>query len=308
MSSVAEILVPALGKRLRDPDNELHVKRDLQLLKAGILDPESFESGYRFVQNPVELIIRNVEGKLKAIRRTKNLQTTMGRDQWKRLCMAGDSTAYSSGYTGVTGTATSAPTATTLTNTAAAFPTTTSGVGNAGLQGHVVYCPVAGVRGVIMSNTATVLTVDQWTSMTSGSGAAGTTPANGAVYVISHGGSPALWAGLSTDTTTPAAGDVLRTADGLFATGGTTGTATEQNANGLVRAYIQPTFSAGEYILGSYTWTYTGSSTVNLNKVVLCNSIAAAGSLLFLESLLSAQGTVNANGDTISLTWTITLN
>jgi hypothetical protein len=293
-----DIITAGRGHALRS--GFAHLREDLALLLAGILDPRSFASGYQRHQNTVETVVRDKDGRLKQVVRSHNLRTTMGRDQWQRLTMFGDVTAAATGYTGVSGTATSAATATTLTNTAAAFPT--AGGVNGGLQGHIVVCPAAGVYGVILSNTATVLTVDQWTSLTSATGAAGTSPASGAVYSVLPWAGPALWMGLSTSSAAAAVGDVLRTADGLFADGTTSGTATEQNANGLARAFP----SAGNISL-SKTWTYSGSTLVTIYKAVLCNSLAAAGSLLVLETLLSASATVSASGDTIQNTWTISL-
>jgi len=290
--------------RLRDPKQ--HFKEDFKLFREGVLDLGSLVSGYIPQRNPVEVVVRDKYGKLKAIRRQHNLRTTQGRDNWQRLVMAGDITANATGYTKVAGTASSAPTATTLTNSSAAFPT--SGGVNGSLQGHVVYVPGTGngVYGIIMSNTATVLTVDQWYDATSATGAAGTTPASAAPYIISPNAGAALWMGLSTNSAAAAAGDVLRTSDGLFGDGTSGGASTEQTANGLARAYVQPTFASGQYQLQK-TFTYSTTGSVTIAKVVLCNSLAAAGSLLFLETLLSATFTVAASGDNAQITWTVTL-
>ncbi len=331
------------GIRLR---NFSHAAEDLNLLRKGILDPRGFLSGYTKQKNPVEVRVYdgnklarmgaklidekivdglgNVERAhwryrservdfcdprwnkaLKAVRRNHNLRTTMGRDQWQRLLMFGNITANATGYTGVSGSATSTS-STSLTNTGAAFPT--SGGPNASLQGQVVICPVVGCYGVIMSNTATALTVDQWTSLTSATGAAGSTPASTAVYAVTPWAGIATWIGLSTNSAAAAAGDVLRTADGLFGDGTTSATATEQTANGLARTFVQPTFPSPGNIAFTTTFTYTGSSSVTIAKAVLCNSKAAAGSLLVLETLLSATATVAANGDSIAInTWAISL-
>jgi hypothetical protein len=310
------------GRRMRGLRD---VPQDLRDLVAGRLDPLGFINGFRRQHDPVEVKVwsgpkleklgfragvdnindRRFRSAIREIRRSHNLRVTQGRDAWQRLVMFGDITANASGYTGVSGTATSAPSATTLTNSAAAFPT--SGGLNGSLQGHVVVCPAAGVYGTILSNTGTVLTVDQWTALNSATGAAGTTPSNGAVYAIIPGGSLALWIGLSTNSAAAAAGDVLRTADGLFGDGTTSGAATEQTGSGLARAFVQPTFPSAGNIQLQFTWTYTGSSTVVVAKGVLCNSLAAAGSLLFLETLLSSTATVNSNGDQLQLTWSIGL-
>lgn len=244
---------------------------------------------------------------LSQVRRSRNLRVTMGRDQWQRSLMFGNITANASSYTGATGAAT-ATSATSLTNSGAAFPT--SGGPNSGLQGQVVVCMAAGVTGVfgiIQSNTATVLTIDQWYNPASSSGAAGSTPGATSEYLVLPWNGFANWIGLSTNSSAAAAGDVTRTADGLFGDGTTSGAATEQSTNGLARTFVQPTFPSAGNIQLQNTWTYTGSSSVTIAKVVLMNAKAAAGNLLVLETLLSATATVAANGDSIQVTWTISL-
>lgn len=328
------------GVRLRSGLN--HVIEDLVLMSKGVLDPRSAISGHMLVKNPVEISVfdgkklarlggklvtdvGNSSGKrahweyrgaqlnfdepawkaaLRSVSRSKNLRVTMGRDQWQRLLMFGNITANATSYTGVSGAATSTS-ATSLTNTGAAFPTT--GGPNTGLQGQIVVCPVAGVYGTITANTATALTVDQWTSFASATGAAGSTPAATAVYAVLPWAGTALWAGLSTNAAAAAAGDVLRSADGLFADGTTGAAATEQNANGLVRTFIPPTFPSPGQITLANTWTYTGSSSVAITKAVLCNTKPVVGSLLVLETLTNATATLSANGDTVALSWVISL-
>ncbi len=150
-----------------------HLKEDVFLGAKGILDPRGLLNGYRLAQNPVEVQItrlvsddKKIDSRLlvkdprnftepvlvngiwrdkayglqrrefTAIRRTKNLRVTMGRDQWQRVLMMGD-VGSGSGLSGVTGTAT-ATTATTMTDTGAAFTTAATSAGNTGLQGHIV--------------------------------------------------------------------------------------------------------------------------------------------------------------------------
>lgn len=307
--------LPALGAFPKDGgtasvmrDWRKHLKEDLANLRSGILDYKSFIAGYSSFKggNAVEVVVRDKGGNLKQVIRNRNLRTTMGRDQWQRLLMFGNISANATFATAI-GAAT-ASSATSLTNSSAAFPT--SGGPNSGLQGQIVVCMSSSsaiAYGVVMSNTATVLTVDKWHSFTSSTDATASTPSATTDYAVLPIAGFALWAGLSTNSATPAAGDVLRTADGLFADGTTSATATEQSSNGLARTFIQPTFPSAGNIQLQNTWTYTGSSAVNINKAVLCNSTAASGSLLFLETLLSATATVNANGDSIQLTWTISL-
>lgn len=329
-----------------------HLAIDKRLLKKDILDPIGFMNGFKPARNPVEVTITKIVAdnkkidkdllvrdprfftdpvqvngiwldraynmqrrELTAIRRTKNLRVTMGRDQWQRGLMMGDVGGSGVGN-GLSG-ALTASSATTATPAGGGLTTAGTSAGNTGLQGKIICVGPnnagAGsfVFGVIVSNTATVITVDQWYAIPV-TGAAGVTPNATGNYFVLPGMSWAAWVGLSTSVAAAAAGDVLRTADGLFGDGTTGAAATEQNASGLARAYCgqggttAPTFGSGTYVL-AHTWTYTGAVLVTLAKVVMCNSLAVAGSLLFLETLLSAQGSVNNNADTITATWTVTL-
>jgi hypothetical protein len=96
---------------------------------------------------------------------------------------------------------------------------------------------------------------------------------------------------LTTDATAPAATDTTLTS--------------EETTNGLARsAQLTPTHSAGATSsVFTKTFTYTGSTSKVIAKVGLFNA-SSAGTMV-LETLLSSTGTVNANGDTITITWTI---
>jgi hypothetical protein len=98
---------------------------------------------------------------------------------------------------------------------------------------------------------------------------------------------------LTTDSTAPAAGD--------------TTLASEETTNGLQRtAQLTPTHSAGaNSTVFTNTFTYTGSSSKVIAKVGLFNDTHANGGQLVFETLLATTGTVNTNGDTITVTWTI---
>jgi hypothetical protein len=116
------------------------------------------------------------------------------------------------------GTASSVPTGTTFTDATAGWTVN-------GLVGH--YLGVAGVVfGIVISNTATVATVDFWHQGSSpGSVTPGATPANGAAYQITPGSAPARWLGLTTATRAIAGADLFLTSDGttvseLWASGG----------------------------------------------------------------------------------------
>lgn len=189
---------------------------------------------------------------------------------------------------GETGTAT-ATSATSLTNSGAGFST----VGN-GYAGHLV---VAGtVYGVIISNTATVLTVDKWYAPASPGGAAGTTPGN-VGYVILAGGQPAFWLALTANATAPALADTTLTAE--IATAG----------GGLVRAV-----AVYGHTLGTNTYTLTKTFTANgsdalpvvVAKAGVFNSGPAVGGRMVFESALSNTVTMNASGDSVQVTETVT--
>jgi hypothetical protein len=340
------------GESLRHGLADWH--EDWSHYRLGVLDRESFRSGWRRERDPVQvmtttlvansadahpdLLVRDpklftdptFDGRvwrdlawdrrrriLTGVRRQHNLQLRAGRDRIQIPAMYGDAGSSLNGivaaYTGTT--------ATTLTGSSG-LPTATTSAGNAGLQGHIVLAPHATpastVLGVIVSNTATAITVDQWYAIPI-TGAAGTTPVNGAgtAYILPGGSGWLPWVALTTSVSAAAATDVARTADGLWGDGTTGGAATETTTNGLARAFVgqggatAPVITPGtttSTIAFAHTWTYSGSGAVVLGKVVLFNSLAAAGSLPHFETLLNATGTVNLSGDTIALnTWVITM-
>ena len=326
-------------RRLRDPLNSEHLREDFRMLKLGVLDFKSWRAGYQVnfdnteVQvtrlfNPKNLsdyhpdtIVCGPDGKpladrdwgdwfrrTVAIRRQHNLRLNVGRDQLQRTQNFGD--VASGSLNGLLATAAgAAPTATTFTDTGAAFPTATSSAGNAGLQGKIVFVNAAtwtsSVFGIILSNTATVLTIDQWYAIPL-TGSAGTTPGATRPYLVASWMAPFNWIGLSTSVSAAAAADVTRSADGLWGDGTSSGVATEQTTNGLARAFQANAFPSAGQVTATHTWTYTGSSSVTIGKVIWFNSLAAAGTLPFLETLLNATATVNANGDNIQLnTWQV---
>ncbi len=190
------------------------------------------------------------------------------------------------------GTAT-ASTATTLTNSGAAF--TTAGQGLAG-QIVAVGANSAGagsiVYGVILSNTATVLTVDQWYNPASATGAAGTTPSATGQYQILPGQNPASWLALSSDATAPTAADTTLTA--------------ELTTNGFSRAVgtYAHTAAATTYTL-TKLFTASGTSTIN-TEGVFGAATSATGVMPFKAAETSPPTLVS--GDTLTQTVTVTIN
>jgi hypothetical protein len=187
-----------------------------------------------------------------------------------------------------------ATTATSLTNSGAAFPT----AGQALAGQIVVACPNnAGtgskVYGVIVSNTATALTVDQWYDPTSTSGAAGTTPNATCSYVIVPGQNPAPWLAVTQNATAPSASDTTLTAE-----------LTTSDWLRAVGTYAH-TAAATTYTL-VHLWTST--STVTINKEAQFGAAnTTGGGVMPFESAEPSPPTL-VSGDTLQNTITITIN
>jgi len=195
----------------------------------------------------------------------------------------------SSAFATATGAAT-ASSATSLTNSGAAFPTT-----GQGLAGQIVVCWISTtvlVYGVITSNTATVLTVDQWYNATSTSGAAGTTPASTAPYIIIPGQNPAPWMAVSATAFTPATSDTTLSG--------------ELTGSGFARAVgtWSHTAAASTYQL-VHLWTATGTQTIN-NEAQFGAATTTAGGVMPFESAEPSPPTL-VSGDTLQNTVTITI-
>lgn len=194
----------------------------------------------------------------------------------------------------LTGTA-SATTATTLTGTgfSASSGPNTGHIGkivaagpNASGTGSIVF-------GVIVSNTTTVLTVDQW--YTAGTLALGTTPNATATYQILPGGLSAFYMALTTNATAPSATD--------------TSLAEELSGSGWTRAQCTyaHTTGASTYTL-TKTFTSSDGTSRTINKMAVFNALSnggAFGQLLF-ESAITSPPTL-VSGDTITVTETVTI-
>ncbi len=216
-------------------------------------------------------LVRDGAGQIKhrGAHRT-NLRTNAGID-WQARVM-GD-------YSSSSGTSTSV-TATTMTNSGAAWATNQ-------WTGHVVV-GANNRYGVVLSNTATVLTIDKWYDPAAPGGTAGSTPATGA-YMILPGGIPHWWIALSTDTAAPAAGD--------------TTLSSEITGSGLARAL--PTSYTHTTASNTYSIqkTFTATGTVTVNKGAVFNA-STGGSMVF-ESAEPSPPTLAA-GETLQQTITVT--
>jgi hypothetical protein len=190
-------------------------------------------------------------------------------------------------------TATGAATATTstsLTNTSAAFPTA-----GQGLAGQMVVAWVSTtvmVYAIIVSNTGTALTVDQWYSATSTSGAAGTTPPSTAPYIVLPGQGPAPWMAVTANTFSPATSDTTLVG--------------ELTSNGFSRAVgtYAHTAAASTYTL-VHLWTATGTETIN-NEAQFGAANTTGGGVMPFESAEPSPPTL-VSGDTLQNTVTVTI-
>ncbi len=239
--------------------------------------------------------VRDKNGRLKyrsTWRRNLTTDSASGytnRRDWEAKALGGGLGAFFGATATGNATATSG---TSLTNSGASFPTT-----NQGLAGMIVACGPnssgtgSTVFGVIVSNTGTVLTVDQWYNPATG--AAGTTPNATCSYQILPGQFPAMFLAISTDSTAPSASD--------------TTLASELTSNGLARALATwaHTAAATTYTL-TYTWTCSGgTSTINKEAVFgACNT--TAGGVMPFESAEPNPPTL-VSGDTLKNTVTITI-
>lgn len=211
------------------------------------------------------------------------------RRDWQSKAMGGGLNIFFG--SGATGNATSAPTATTFTNSGGAFPTT-----NQALAGCIVAAgPNASgtgavVWGVIVSNTATVLTVDQWYNPASG--AAGSTPNATASYQILPGQAPAMFLAVTTDSGAPSSSD--------------TTLASELATNGFTRALaVWAHTAAASTYTQTHTWTASGTDTINKEAVFGAVNITGGGVMPF-ESAEPSPPTL-VSGDTLQNTVTITV-
>lgn len=188
--------------------------------------------------------------------------------------------------------------ATTLTNSGASWTTNQW----AGCRVYATVSATVVVWGLVVSNTATVLTVDRWYTPTAPGGAAGSTPSATGTYVIVGAGGPAAWfMGLTATATAPSATDTSLT-----------GEVTTQPA-GLVRKICPYAHTAGT---NTYTLTpvYTigGGDTslpITVAQIGVFNSMVAGDTTatMLFRTLLSATATLSASGDQLTVTETVTM-
>lgn len=184
---------------------------------------------------------------------------------------------------GMTSSTTSAPTATTATDTGQAWTTNQ-------WAGHLV--TLGSTYGVIVSNTATVLTVDRWYTPSSPGGAAASTPGTG-VYVILPGNAPQWYMAITTDSATPVATDTTLPSEITTAGGG------------LIRklaTYAHTTGVASYSLAATFTANGSDSLPAIIAKMGIFNSIVGATGRMQFETKLGTTATLSASGDQLTVT------
>lgn len=213
----------------------------------------------------------------------------------------------------MTGTSTTAPTATTFPMDGATMPSASSGgpPHNTGvLIGKTVVR--AGVYGVVLQHSATAatgLTIDKWHDPTNPNTTA-STPAAGQ-WVIVPGGYPAVWMGLSVATRAIAAADPFLTNDGAAVS-------EVFNASGG----LNRTLAAWAHTVGTATYTLSKTFTSNSNDgtntvhrvgifqhaVTAAPTTTTTGIMLFETDLAADAVLQGTQGDTLAVTETVTIS
>lgn len=201
------------------------------------------------------------------------------------------------------GTATTAPTASTFTTDGVNIPA------NA-VVGQIIVTTSGSTRfGIVQSNTSatnSVLTIDRWydfTAIPADPGvAAASTPTAGA-WALIPGGAPSSYLALANNATAvaPAATDTALTGEIVTASGG------------LIRklatyAHTAASGGAGTTTL-TKTWTANGSDSlpVTVSQIGVFQGVVVAASRMFFKTALNANATLTTSGDQVQVTETVTL-
>lgn len=207
-----------------------------------------------------------------------------------------------------TGSTTSAPGATTVTDTGGSFPASSAGangVHQGGLVGHMVIMATA--FGVVISNTSTVLTIDMWHTFGNIDTAA-TTPSTGAYYIL-PGQAPAMFDAISVATR------AFNAADQMLSNDGTTISELWFSGGGLKRKLTTWAHTTGtNTFTHTTTWTANGSDTLPQTiakwgalaaEVTAAPTTSTSGPLLF-NTNLGSTATLATSGDNVTVTDTVT--
>jgi hypothetical protein len=233
-------------------------------------------------RNDVHAAIIHPDGVYEDLGVSHNLITTAndgGRDQV--AAMLGGKLGF-----GITSTIATASSSTSLTATGTPF-VASAYIGCIVVAEESTNAPV---HATIISNTTSVLTVDAWRN---GDDSAGTTPGSTANYHIIAGNASSRYIALTENASAASASSTSLT--GEITTGG------------LGRA-----LGTYAHTLGAATFTLTKSFSVTstfpaIHKAGLFQVSTASSALISFETVLNADASV-VNGDTLQVTWTITIS
>jgi hypothetical protein len=247
------------------------------------------ERRLRVGPNEVHACVAHADGSFDDLGVSTNLLTNIGRDVWSSWMGAFIPTAQNAPAT--------ATSATSLTGTGTTWTASNLATPQLGCASFRVYAPVTGlttapVYANTISNTTSVLTLDQWWKADD---TTGTTPASTNSFIIAPGGIASVrFIGLTTNASAASAAN--------------TTLASEITTNGGGRALgtYAHTMGASTYTL-TKAFSISGSLTsIHRAGAFVCLSSAGADPLVY-ETVLNADATV-VSGDTLTITWTWTLS
>lgn len=226
--------------------------------------------------NQVHAVVLHPDGSYEDLGVSRNLRTTVGLD-WQANLMGG--------VLGIGDNTATASSATSLTKAAAGWTVDLY----KGMRVVADNGTAAPVYGNIGTNSATVLTVDQWWNADDTLGT--TASATGHFYILGEGA--ARFIGLTTDASAAASGDTALTS--------------EATTNGLTRALGLYAHSNGvaSYTLAK-TFTASGTFTAVHRAGLFTASTNAAGGIMVFETVLNADASL-VSGDSLAVTWTVNI-
>lgn len=236
----------------------------------------------RIGPNHVHAVVLHPDGTFTDSGVSPNVMTTAnngGRDQV--AAMLGGQLGF-----GVSGTIATGSSATSLTATGTPF-VASAYIGQIVVAEESTNAPV---HATIISNTTSVLTVDAWRN---GDDSAGNTPGTTANYHIVAGNAPARYIALTENASAASASSTSLT--GEITTGGC----------GRALGTYAHTLGASTFTLAK-TFSVTASFPA-IHRAGLFQVSTASSSLLSFETVLNADANV-VNGDSLAVTWTITLS
>lgn len=157
---------------------------------------------------------------------------------------------------------------------------------------------VAGVFGVVISNTTTAFVVDQW--YVPGTLALGSTPATSGTFSVLPGRAPAIYMAITTDATATNLSDTTLPSEIVAASSG---------CLRKIAAYAHTTAATSYTMIATYTYTATDQTFGSraIAKMGMFNSVLGATGIMQFETVLGSTATLNATGDSVTITQTVSL-